>query len=35
LDCISEKNRWYRDFTLNGLTFTLREVIAALPVYRT
>ena len=35
LDRISEKNRWYRDFTLNSLTFALREVIACLPVYRT
>ena len=35
LDRISEKNRWYRDFTLNGLTFALREVIACLPIYRT
>ena len=30
-----EKNRWYRDFTLNGLTFALREVFACLPIYRT
>ena len=35
LDGISERNRRYRDFTLNSLTFALREVIAALPVYRT
>jgi (1->4)-alpha-D-glucan 1-alpha-D-glucosylmutase len=35
LDRISEKNRWYRDFTLNSLIFAIREVIAALPVYRT
>jgi (1->4)-alpha-D-glucan 1-alpha-D-glucosylmutase len=35
LDDISERNRHYRDFTLNGLTFALREVIACLPVYRT
>ena len=35
LDRISEKNRRYRDFTLNSLTFALREVIACLPVYRT
>lgn len=35
LDRISEQNRHYRDFTLNSLTFALREVIAALPVYRT
>jgi (1->4)-alpha-D-glucan 1-alpha-D-glucosylmutase len=32
---LSEKNRWYRDFTLNTLTFAMREVIAGLPVYRT
>jgi (1->4)-alpha-D-glucan 1-alpha-D-glucosylmutase len=35
LDRITEGNRHYRDFTLNSLTFALREVIAALPVYRT
>lgn len=35
LESIAEKNRKYRDFTLNGLTFALREVIAGLPVYRT
>jgi (1->4)-alpha-D-glucan 1-alpha-D-glucosylmutase len=35
LDRISEKNRRYRDFTLNSLTFAIREVIACLPVYRT
>jgi (1->4)-alpha-D-glucan 1-alpha-D-glucosylmutase len=35
LERISEKNRGYRDFTLNSLTFVLREVIAGLPVYRT
>jgi (1->4)-alpha-D-glucan 1-alpha-D-glucosylmutase len=35
LDDISERNRHYRDFTLNGLTFAIREVIACLPVYRT
>ncbi|TAK28347.1 MAG: malto-oligosyltrehalose synthase [Chloroflexota bacterium] len=35
LNRISEKNRRYRDFTLNSLTFAIREVIAALPVYRT
>ena len=35
IDRISEKNRWYRDFTLNSLTFTIREVIACLQVYRT
>lgn len=35
LERIAEKNRLYRDFTLNSLTFAIREVIAALPVYRT
>jgi (1->4)-alpha-D-glucan 1-alpha-D-glucosylmutase len=35
LDAISERNRHYRDFTLNSLTFALREVIACLSVYRT
>ena len=35
LDRIAERNRLCRDFTLNGLTFALREVIACLPVYRT
>jgi (1->4)-alpha-D-glucan 1-alpha-D-glucosylmutase len=35
LERISEKNRRYRDFTLNSLTFVLREIIAGLPVYRT
>ncbi len=35
LERLSEKNRWYRDFTLNSLTFAIREVIAGLPVYRT
>ncbi|HEX2172565.1 MAG TPA: malto-oligosyltrehalose synthase [Dehalococcoidia bacterium] len=35
LNRISEKNRRSRDFTVNSLTFALREVIAALPVYRT
>jgi (1->4)-alpha-D-glucan 1-alpha-D-glucosylmutase len=35
LERIAEKNRKYRDFTLNGLTFAIREVIAGLPVYRT
>ncbi len=35
LDNISERNRHYRDFTLNSLTFAIREVIACLPVYRT
>jgi (1->4)-alpha-D-glucan 1-alpha-D-glucosylmutase len=35
LDRISEQNRWSRDFTLNGLTDALREIIACFPVYRT
>lgn len=35
LDRLSEKNRWYRDFTLNALTTAVREVIACFPVYRT
>ncbi len=35
LERLSEKNRGYRDFTLNSLTFVLREIIACLPVYRT
>ncbi|HEU5013073.1 MAG TPA: malto-oligosyltrehalose synthase [Roseiflexaceae bacterium] len=35
LERMSERNRRYRDFTLDTITFALREVIAALPVYRT
>ncbi len=35
LDRISERNRHYRDFTLNSLTFAIREVIACLDIYRT
>jgi len=35
LDRISESNRRYRDFTLNGLTFVIREILACLTVYRT
>ena len=35
LDRLSERNRRIRDFTLNSLTFAIREVIAALPIYRT
>ncbi|MBX0329733.1 malto-oligosyltrehalose synthase [Oscillochloris sp. ZM17-4] len=35
LDELSEHNRRYRDFTLNSLTFAIREVIACLAVYRT
>ena len=34
LDRLSEKNRWYRDFTLNALTDAVREIIACFPVYR-
>lgn len=32
---VASANRWYRDFTLNSLTFAIREIIACLPVYRT
>jgi len=32
---LSEKNRWYRDFTLNALTAAVSHVIACFPVYRT
>jgi (1->4)-alpha-D-glucan 1-alpha-D-glucosylmutase len=35
LQRLAEKNRWYRDFTLNALTDAIREVIAGFPVYRT
>ena len=35
LNRLSEKNRWYRDFTLAMLTVAVREVIACFPVYRT
>jgi (1->4)-alpha-D-glucan 1-alpha-D-glucosylmutase len=35
LDRISERNRRYRDFTLNSLTLGIREVIAGLVIYRT
>ncbi len=35
LNRLSERNRLYRDFTLNALTTTVREVIACFPVYRT
>ncbi|MCC6166831.1 MAG: malto-oligosyltrehalose synthase [Caldilineaceae bacterium] len=35
LDRLGERNRHYRDFTLNGLRTALQEVIACLPVYRT
>jgi (1->4)-alpha-D-glucan 1-alpha-D-glucosylmutase len=32
---ITEKSRHYRDFTLRGINYALREVIACLEVYRT
>jgi (1->4)-alpha-D-glucan 1-alpha-D-glucosylmutase len=35
LNRLSEKNRHYRDFTLNSLTFAMREIIAAMSIYRT
>jgi (1->4)-alpha-D-glucan 1-alpha-D-glucosylmutase len=35
LNRLSEKNRWYRDFTLSALNTAVREVIACFPVYRT
>ena len=35
LNRLSERNRLFRDFTLNDLTNTVREVIACFPVYRT
>jgi len=35
LDEISEKNRRYRDFTLDSFSFGIREVIASLGIYRT
>ncbi|MDH5696817.1 MAG: malto-oligosyltrehalose synthase, partial [Dehalococcoidia bacterium] len=35
LDRVSEKSRWYRDFTRNNLRDAVREVIACFPVYRT
>jgi (1->4)-alpha-D-glucan 1-alpha-D-glucosylmutase len=35
LDRLSEKNRWYRDFTLDALARAVRETIACFPVYRT
>jgi (1->4)-alpha-D-glucan 1-alpha-D-glucosylmutase len=34
LNRFSERNRHFRDFTLNSLIATLREVIACFPVYR-
>ena len=35
LDRLSEKNRWFRDFTLDALGRAVRETIACFPVYRT
>jgi len=35
LDRISERNRRYRDFTLNSLTFAIGEIISCLLIYRT
>lgn len=35
LERLAERNRRYRDFTLNSLIFAIREIIAGLPVYRT
>lgn len=35
LNRIAEHNRYVRDFTLNSLTYALREVIASFPIYRT
>ena len=35
LNRFSERNRHYRDFTLNLLTYAMREIIASFPVYRT
>jgi (1->4)-alpha-D-glucan 1-alpha-D-glucosylmutase len=35
LDRLAERNRWYRDFTLEALSRTVRETIACFPVYRT
>jgi len=34
LQRLAEKNRWYRDFTLNALTDAIGEVMACFPVYR-
>jgi (1->4)-alpha-D-glucan 1-alpha-D-glucosylmutase len=34
LDDLAQKNRWSRDFTLNTLRHTLRDIIACFPVYR-
>jgi (1->4)-alpha-D-glucan 1-alpha-D-glucosylmutase len=35
LERINEKNRRYRDFTLQGMTRALIDLIASLPIYRT
>src|SRR5258705_13390534 len=35
LNRFSERNRHYRDFTLNLLVYAMPEIIAAFPVYRT
>lgn len=35
LDRLSEKNRWFRDFTLDALARAVRETVACFPVYRT
>jgi (1->4)-alpha-D-glucan 1-alpha-D-glucosylmutase len=35
LDRISEQHRWSRDFTLENLRDTLKEVVTCFPVYRT
>jgi len=35
VDRLSERSRWYRDFTLEALSRTVRETIACFPVYRT
>lgn len=35
LDRICQQHRHTRDFTLEGLSFALKEIIACFPVYRT
>lgn len=35
LNGLSERNRWYRDFTLNSLIAAVGETIACFPIYRT
>ena len=35
LNRFSERNRHFRDFTLNLLAYAMREIIASFPVYRT